>query len=167
MELQTKITYLDGVRFQVTARGHEVASDQPLENGGADRGMTPPELLLASLGSCAAYYAAEYLRTRRLPTAGLTVSVTAQKAQKPARLTDFRIGLSVPGLDDPRHQDGILRAAKNCLIHNTLLHAPRIDIEVENRTAKVDQSGTDREEVKSARLERTEDVHPAERSPVG
>jgi organic hydroperoxide reductase OsmC/OhrA len=31
----------------------QFSSDQPVENGGHDEGMTPPELLLASLGSCA------------------------------------------------------------------------------------------------------------------
>jgi putative redox protein len=97
MGLETKIVYVDGVRFQVVARNHEITSDQPFENSGTDVGMTPPELLLASLGSCAGYYAAEYFRTRSIPAAGLTVSVTAQKAQKPARLTDFRISLTVPG----------------------------------------------------------------------
>lgn len=137
MGLETKITYLDKVRFHVTARDHEVTSDQPLENGGTDGGMTPPELLLASLGSCAAHYAVEYLRARKMPTDGLTVTVTAAKAQKPARLTNFRIGLSVPGLDDPRHREGILRAAKNCLIHNTLLHAPAIDVDLESNRADV------------------------------
>jgi hypothetical protein len=30
-------------------------SDQPVENGGDDSAMTPPELFLASLGSCAAF----------------------------------------------------------------------------------------------------------------
>jgi uncharacterized OsmC-like protein len=139
MALETKIAYIDGVRFHVTARGHEIVSDQTPENGGTDCGMTPPELMLGSLGSCAAYYAGEYLRVRNLPATGLTVTVAAKKAQKPARLTEFRIGLSVPGLDDPRHREGILRAAKNCLIHNTLLHAPTIEIKLENQNAAVDQ----------------------------
>lgn len=139
MALETKITYIDGVRFRVVARNHELTSDQPLDNIGTDAGMTPPELLLASLGSCAAYYAVEYLRARSIPAAGLTVSVTAQKAQKPARLTDFRISLSVPGVDDQRHRDGILRAAKSCLIHNTLTYAATIQIELENKNAEVDQ----------------------------
>lgn len=139
MPLEMKITYLDGVRFQVAARGHEIASDQPAENGGTDSGMTPPELLLASLGSCAAYYAVEYLRARNIPSAGLAVSVTAEKAQKPARLSSFRIGLTVPGLDDQRHREGILRAAKNCLIHNTLANAATIEIELETKNAEVAQ----------------------------
>lgn len=145
MGLETKITYMDGVRFQVAARNHEIASDQPLENGGTDRGMTPPELLLASLGTCVAYYAAEYLRARNVPPAGLTVTVTAEKAQNPTRLTDFRIGLSVHGLGDQRHRDGILRAAKNCLIHNTLLHAPTIDVEIESNAAEMDQRRPEQE----------------------
>lgn len=135
MGLETKVIYVDGVRFQVITRNHEITSDQPVENSGTDAGMTPPELLLASLGSCAGYYAAEYLRARSIPAAGLTVSVTAQKAQKPARLTDFRISLSVPGVDDQRHRDGILRAAKSCLIHNTLTYAATIEIELENKNA--------------------------------
>ncbi len=141
MELESRITYLDGPRFRIEARGHEIVSGLPVENGGTDAGMTPPELLLGSLGSCAAYYAAEYLRAHKMPADGLRVAVSAQKALKPARLSDFKIGLSVPGLDDPRHREGILRAVQNCLIHNTLLHAPAIDIELEPH----DEKGRERE----------------------
>jgi uncharacterized OsmC-like protein len=88
--------------------------------------MTPPELLLASLGTCAGFYAAEYLRARALPAVELGIRVVAEKALHPARLASFRIELNVPGLD-ARHEAGILRAVKNCLIHNTLLNAPSIE----------------------------------------
>lgn len=91
MAIETTITWEDGVRFRVNARGHEIVCDQPAENGGADEGMTPLELLLASLGTCAAYYAAEYLRARSLPAADLTAAVSAEKAQGPTRLTSFRV----------------------------------------------------------------------------
>jgi hypothetical protein len=47
--------------------------------------------------------------------------------------------LSVPGVDDQRHRDGILRAAKSCLIHNTLTYASTIQIELENKNAELDQ----------------------------
>ena len=65
MGLETKITYLDGVRFQVATRGHQIASDQPLENGGTDADDASG-ITAASLGSCAAYYAVEYLRARNM-----------------------------------------------------------------------------------------------------
>ena len=116
--------YLGDSKFEVAARGHRVICDQPLDNGGSDEGMSPPEFLLASLATCAAYYATQYLKTRGLPAGDLEVRVNAEKAAQPARLASFRIEVTAPGLDD-RHQAGILRAVKACLIHNTLLGSPQ------------------------------------------
>jgi putative redox protein len=127
--MEAIIQHLGGVRFEANARGHRILCDQPVENGGRDQGMTPPEFLLASLGTCAGYYAAQYLKARSLPQDGLTVRVTAKKAPAPARLASFSIEVNVPGLE-PQHEPGILRAVKVCLIHNTLLHAPSIDVAV-------------------------------------
>lgn len=130
--------YLGGVKFEVQARGHKIVCDQPADNGGTDAGMTPPEFLLASLATCAAYYAAQYLRTRQLPVDELKVRVSAEKARQPARLGSFRIEITAPGLDE-RHQEGVVRAAKACLIHNTLLVQPNIEIVVnENQPAHVE-----------------------------
>src|SRR5580765_6479665 len=106
--------YTSGVKFEIAVRGHRVMCDQPVENGGADEGMSPPEFLLASLATCAAYYASQYLKTRGLPIEELSAHVSAEKALHPARLASFRIEITAPGLDD-RHQAGILRAVKTCL----------------------------------------------------
>lgn len=130
--MEVTVRHLHGVKFEAAARGHRVICDQPAENHGDNSGMTPPEFLLASLGTCAGYYAAEYLRTRNLPTEGMEVHVTAEKAAAPARLASFRIEVTVPQLEE-RHEAGILRAVKACLVHNTLLHAPAIEIALETR----------------------------------
>ena len=129
MDMEITVKHLDNVRFEATARGHSVVCDQPPSNGGADSGMTPPEFLLVSLGTCAGFYAAEYLRTRGLPTTGLEVKVTAEKAKQPARLAAFRIEVTTPPLD-AQHEAGVLRAVKACLIHNTLLNVPTIEMVV-------------------------------------
>ncbi len=126
--METTVHYVGGVRFEAEARGHKILCDQPADNGGSDAGMTPPEFLLASLGACAGYYAVQYLTARKLSTTGLTVKVEAGKAAQPARMDNFRLVIEVPGLEDPRHRDGVIRAAKNCLIHNTMLHSPSIEI---------------------------------------
>jgi len=127
MELTVK--YLDNVKFAVHTREHETICDQPKDNGGSDAGMSPPEFLLASLGTCAGYYAAQYLRTRSLPTEGLEVHVIAEKASGPARLASFQIEVTVPEIEE-RQKEGVMRAVKSCLIHNTLLNAPTIGIVV-------------------------------------
>ena len=134
--IQVEARYAGDVKFEVEARGHRAICDQPLDNGGSDAGMTPPEFFLASIAACAGYYAAEYLKTRGLSCEGLAVRVAADKAKMPARLAVFRIEVTTAKLD-ARHEAGVLRAVKSCLIHNTLLHAPQIDIVVNSRESPV------------------------------
>jgi len=125
--MEVEILHRGDVKFEAIARQHRVVCDQPSSNGGLDTGMTPPEFLLVSLGTCAGFYAAQYLKARSLPAEGLRIKVTAQKDAQPARLGRFQIEVMAPELGS-QHQAGVLRAVKACLIHNTLVHAPSIDI---------------------------------------
>lgn len=128
--IEVTVQHQGGVKFNVAARQHQIVCDQPAENGGTDQGMTPPEFFLASLGSCAAFYANAYLNKKHLQREGLTVHVTAEKAGPPARLDHFRIEVQVPGPLSEADRAGIDDSVHRCLIHNTLLHAPSIAIEV-------------------------------------
>lgn len=128
--IELTVDHLGEVQFELKARGHRIICDQPPESGGYDEGMTPPELLLASLGSCAGYYAAEYLRSRDLAQSGTRVRVTADKVKGPARLDNFRIEVDVPANLSEADQAGIERAVRRCLIHNTLLQPPSMTLAV-------------------------------------
>jgi uncharacterized OsmC-like protein len=123
--MEVTIKHLGDVQFEASARGHRVYCDQPVDNGGADEAMTPPELLLSSLGTCAGYYAVQYLKARSLVCPDLEIKVSAEKAQQPARLGSISIEVLAPSLD-ARHEEGMSRSVQKCLIHNTLLHAPEI-----------------------------------------
>jgi putative redox protein len=128
--MEVRVSHLSQVRFKIQSRSHSILCDQPTDNGGEDTAMTPPELMLASLGSCAAYYAVQYLKARNLADGGVEVSVTAEKLKGPARLGNFKIRVDYPVVLDQDHQDGLMRSVKHCLIHNTLLVTPEIDIEL-------------------------------------
>lgn len=131
--MRTSTRYLDGKSFETLIRGHRIVCDQPISEGGADLGVTPPELLLASLGACAGHYAAEYLRARSLALAGLAIYVSADKATQPARLASFRVDLDCPAVGDKDRQ-GLVRAVRACLIHNTLTTSPTIHVSVFDAT---------------------------------
>jgi putative redox protein len=128
--MEITVEHLGGVQFAIQARQHVIVSDQPAENGGFDEGMTPPEMLLASLGSCAGFYAAQYLKKHKRAAEGTIVRVTADKATEPARLDNFRIALEIPGDLNQQDLDGVHLAVRHCLIHSTLLHPPKISISV-------------------------------------
>jgi len=128
--MQVKVEQLENVKFFVHARHHTLICDQPADNGGSDEGMTPPEFMLASLGSCAAFYAVQYLKTRNLATTGVEVTVDAEKLKAPARIGNFRIEVHCPVPLTEEQQLSMVRAVHSCLVHNTLMSVPEIAIEL-------------------------------------
>ena len=133
--MEVNVEHIGAVQFEIRARGHVIASDQPVESGGFDEGMTPPELLLASLGACAGYYAAEYLRKHKLATEGTKVRVRADKVKDPARMENFEIHVELPAGMSEQNAAGVENAVHHCLIHNTLLHTPKIKLEISSLVA--------------------------------
>jgi putative redox protein len=127
--MEVTVRYLGGKKFEMRARNHHVFADQPLDDDGTDTAMTPPELFLSSLGACAAYYAEEYVRARALPDEDLEIRISALKGAKPARIASVRVDVIAPGLNQ-RHRDGILRAVDACLLKNTLIVPPLVEVRV-------------------------------------
>ena len=123
--MKSHVRYSKGVQFEAESRGHRVRTDLEAMSGGWDSAMSPPEMLLASLGTCAGFYALQYLNAHKIPAGELEVEVVAEKAKEPARLGTFRI--EVRGCGDA-NVDGVRRAVEKCLIHNTLMHPPKIEV---------------------------------------
>ena len=133
--MEVTVKHLDHVKFTIQARSHSIICDQPADNGGQDTGFTAPEFLLASLGSCAAFYAVQYLKSRNLAESGVEVTVTAEKLKQPARLGTFRIHVICPVALSEEQTEGLMRSVHHCLLHKTLLTQPEIAIELTTNEA--------------------------------
>ena len=130
--MEINVEHLGSLQFEIKAREHVIVSDQPTGEGGFVEGMAPPELLLASAGSCAGFYAAQYLRKHKLATEGTHVRVTCEKVKDPApRLTNFVIEVDAPVELTEEHRGGLQEAVERCLIHDTLLHPPKVSFKIE------------------------------------
>ena len=129
--MEVKVTHTGKMKFRMQAREHVIETDQPVEGGGEDSAMTPPEIFLAALGSCAAFYAAQYLGIRKLATDGVEVTVDAEKLPHPARLGNFTIRVKSPVALTEEQTQGMERAVHRCLIHETMLDVPKIDIQIQ------------------------------------
>ena len=129
--MEVQVEHIGALQFEIKTRGHSIISDQPVADGGFDEGFTPPELLLASLGSCAGFYAANYLRKHKLASEGTRVRVTSDKVKDPlTRMTNFVIVVEAPVELTPEQQRGVEEAVEHCLVHNTLLKPPQISLQV-------------------------------------
>jgi putative redox protein len=127
------VIHRTGDRFGVRIRRHELAVDQPLEDGGEDAGPTPTELFVAGLASCTAYYAERYLRRHGLPLDGLAVECGFSFAtDRPARVSSIALGIRLPEGFPEERRTGLLAVVEHCTVHNSIKQTPEISIRLES-----------------------------------
>jgi putative redox protein len=123
--------FVAGEAYEVTVRGHRLVVDQPADAGGQDSGPTPTELFVASLASCAAFYAGRFLTRHGYSRDGLAVSAGYEMASdRPARVRNVRLMVRVPAGLPPERWAALRAVASHCTVHNTLASPPSVIIDL-------------------------------------
>lgn len=68
-------TLLEGVTVECVSRDHKFTLDEPVELGGADKGMNPCEALLAALGACKCIVASAFAKAHGIDIQDLKIEV--------------------------------------------------------------------------------------------
>ena len=128
---KAEISYIGGMKFEARNRSHAVVIDQPQIVGGEDKGPTPPELFIDSLGSCIGVYVLAFCKNTGLNPDGMKIILDWEKAaDKPARIKSIRANIELPKADVGARKAALLKVAESCLIHETIKHQPDITIEL-------------------------------------
>ncbi|MDD2752154.1 MAG: OsmC family protein [Candidatus Omnitrophica bacterium] len=95
-------------------------------------GVTPPDTLLASLGSCIGVYVRKYADGAKLAIENFNITVTAEFSKEPpVCFREIKVHLDLKGAQlDERRRKALLEFIKNCPVHHTLEANPAIEIEV-------------------------------------
>lgn len=96
------------------------------------KGMSPPDVLLASLGSCLGVYLRKYLENSDLAINEFKITVEADLSQETPvcfREINVKIDTRDVRLDDKR-KNAIIEFIKNCPIHNTFKYNPVVNIDI-------------------------------------
>jgi len=124
-----RVTHHGGDRLLIETRGHELRSDQPVEDGGDDTAPTPTELFLSGLAGCVAFYGARFLRRHGMATEGLVVTCNYAWAANPTRIGEIDLSVEAPALTADR-REAFSRVIEHCTVHNTLQQPPQVRISV-------------------------------------
>ncbi len=125
--MRLKVIHEEGARLRAECRGHAIVIDQPESNGGSDAGMTPPELMAASLAGCIGFYVARYCEQAGIDPAGLEVGCDWSVGGEPRHVERFEVKVWLPHCPDKRRK-AVERVAAGCLIHHTLCGQASVDI---------------------------------------
>lgn len=122
------VTYQGGTRFNITSSRHTVMTDQPIEDGGTDAGMSPVELFVGSLAGCVGYFVARFCARHRIPADGLTIDAEWSMAEQPHRVGAVALRLWLPADVTAAQQERLLKVAQGCTVHQSLAVPPAVEI---------------------------------------
>ena len=120
------ISRVKGMKLKAEVDGFTLISGQIDETTPVE-GPSPGRLMVASLGLCAEFYAALYLRKHKISDEGLTVEIKETNGQNPGRAIAFAIEVKVKAVLTDEQKSGIMNNVRHCYVGNTLKGNPEIN----------------------------------------
>lgn len=117
-----------GVVVEAVHGGMTIRTDQPEKAGGGSSAPSPFDLFLASIGTCAGFYALRFCQERQLPTEGLALTMDWERSPETKLITTIRIEVKLPEGFPEKYRGAILRAADQCAVKKHLVEPPKIEL---------------------------------------
>jgi len=90
------VRFPGGLRVEALHDGYRILTDQPAAMGGGGTAPSPFDLFLASIGTCAGFYALRFCQQRHLETEGLALTLTAGRDPAHHRVATVRLDIALP-----------------------------------------------------------------------
>jgi len=126
--MSMKITFPGGVAVDAEYKGQIIHTDQPREYGGGGAAPAPFDLFLASIGTCAGFYALRFCQERSLPTDGLGLTMSHELDPQTRKIGAIRLDLQLPAGFPEKYRAAILRAVDQCTVKRHIIEAPRFEL---------------------------------------
>lgn len=106
---------------------HYIASDEPLEDGGHDKGLNPFELVLAGLASCTTATLKMYADRKGWQIAKIHIVISMEDAQ-----TNHMIkrDITIDGDLNIEQKERLLKIAEKCPVHKLLSGFNQIETKI-------------------------------------
>lgn len=129
--MSTIVRFVKGVQFCTEVKAGQVMCDEEGEDH-----PSAPDLLMAALGSCTGSVIVVFAERHQIPYEGMEIELDWKTAEDPYRIGHIQMSITMPGKLNAEQRNTLERVAHQCLIHNTLLHPPRIDMEITEAKGK-------------------------------
>lgn len=126
--MKLQVAYHGGTRFDIMSGRHRVVTDQPVEDGGHDAGMSPVELFVGSLAGCVGYFVGRFCERHNIQREGLTVEAEWETAEGPHRVGKVHLAIHLPHRLTPEQKERLLKVAHGCTMHQSVVIPPTVAI---------------------------------------
>jgi len=119
-----EITFPGGMVIEARHEAFTIRTDQTQEAGGTGLAPSPFTLFLASLGTCAGFYALSFCQERNIAVAGMKLAMAWDRDVATHRLDRVRLKLTLPEGFPEKYRNAIVKAMDQCTVKKTLFDPP-------------------------------------------
>jgi putative redox protein len=123
-----RVSLPGGVLADADFKGFHVRTDQPVHDGGAGSAPSPFDFFLVSLATCAGYFVAAFCRERKIPTDGISVTMTWEGPPRSRLIKTIRIEIALPAGFPEKYRTAVVKAADQCTVKAHLADPPAIEV---------------------------------------
>lgn len=123
-----EIQFPGGLAVEACFDGFSVRTDQPQSRGGEGTAPSPYDFFLASIGTCAGFFALKFCRERGLSTEGLRLNLETRRDEQTHRLAQVKIAIHLPEGFPEKYRDAIVRATDQCSVKRAILDPPEFEV---------------------------------------
>ena len=118
--MEVLVKHESGFRFSAVCKGYTVTTGRG-EDGNDERdGMWPAQLFEASIGMCIGGYIVKFCKEQGVAYDGMTIELSRRTQGEPSRTTRIDAKISLGRKLSQEQQQGILEAADQCHITNSI-----------------------------------------------
>jgi ribosomal protein S12 methylthiotransferase accessory factor len=127
-EREIKVTFPGGFRVDAEYKGFTVKTDQPVHAGGEGAALSPFDLFLTSIATCAGYYVLAFSRERGIPTEGAAVVMRMEKNPETKMIGKIKIEINLPPEFPVKYKNAVIKAVNSCTVTAHLMRPPAFEI---------------------------------------
>lgn len=121
----------DQYTTSIETNGHTLTADEPLDLGGSDKGPTPKDLLLSSLGSCKAITMRMYANRKEWPLEDIQIDLALDNPEDNSDQTTYiKVKIKLIGNLDDKQRERLIKISEKCPIHKILTNNTNISTQL-------------------------------------
>lgn len=129
--MDMRVEFPGGKKVSAIYKGFTVLTDQPESVGGDGQALSPFDLFLVSLGTCAGYYVQTFCQERDINMEDLKITLKTERDAKKKMLGKIIVEIHLPSDFPKKYRKAIVAAANSCAVKKHIFDPPLFEITAE------------------------------------
>jgi putative redox protein len=126
--INMEITFEGGKVVTAHIHGHNIKTDQPVDNGGSNTAPSPFELYLASIGTCTGIYVKSFCDNRKIPTDNIKIIQTTEFDKVTGLPVIIKLDIKLPPDFPEKYKASVISVAELCKVKKSIVDPPQFEI---------------------------------------